>query len=156
MGRLLAEQNIELVYGGGRVGLMGLIADACLANGGKVLGVIPQFLVDREAAHTGVTELITVGTMHQRKQVMCDRSDAAVALAGGTGTLDELFELFTWRSLGIHSKPIAVLNTAGFYDPLLLHMRKMVDEGFVSPEKANDLLVETQTGALLERLKQLA
>ncbi|GIH15400.1 LOG family protein [Rugosimonospora africana] len=129
----LAKAGVEVVYGGGRVGLMGVLADATLAAGGTVIGVIPQSLVDAEVAHTGLTELIVVETMHERKATMARLGDAFVALPGGTGTLDELFEAWTWQQLGLHDKPVALLNPAGFWDPLLAALEHMRAAGFVRP-----------------------
>lgn len=132
-GRTLAEKNIEIIYGAGNVGLMGLTADAALAAGGKVCGVIPQFLKDWEVYHDGLTEIIVTETMHQRKQIMVNRADAFIALPGGFGTLDELFEILTWGQLRLHAKPIGILNVAGYYDNLLAHIRGIADAGFMQP-----------------------
>ncbi|HEY2673448.1 MAG TPA: TIGR00730 family Rossman fold protein [Rugosimonospora sp.] len=130
-GAHLGKAGIDVVYGGGRVGLMGVLADAALAAGGTVIGVMPQFLVDAEVAHTGLSELIVVESMHERKATMAGLADAFVALPGGTGTLDELFEVWTWQQLGLHDKPVAVLNPAGFWDPLLAALEHMRAAGFV-------------------------
>ncbi len=140
LGTLLAEQRVGLVFGGGHIGLMGVLADAVLAGGGEVIGVIPQALRDLELAHRGVTQLHVVETMHQRKALMADLADAFAALPGGFGTGDEFFEILTWSQLGIHNKPIAVLNTAGYFDGMLTWMDHMVREGFVSA--ANRRLVQ--------------
>jgi len=128
---LLAARGIGLVYGAGHIGLMGVLADAVLQAGGTVIGVIPRALVDRELAHQGLTELRIVDSMHQRKAAMAELADAFVALPGGYGTADELFEVLTWAQLGLHSKPIGLLNTAGFFDPLLAWLDRTVADGFV-------------------------
>ncbi|WP_295647183.1 TIGR00730 family Rossman fold protein [uncultured Methylibium sp.] len=156
LGRIVGGRGWRLVYGGGSVGLMGVAADAALAAGAEVVGVIPQSLVAREVEHRDLTELIVVETMHQRKQAMAERADAFIALPGGIGTLEELFEVWTWRQLGYHDQPIGLLNTAGYYDPLLAFMRRSVDAGFVSAETVAMLEVDTDPAALLERLAQLA
>ena len=156
LGALLAERGLTLVYGGGNVGLMGHIADAALAAGGRVIGVIPQSLVDREVAHHGVSELRIVRTMHERKALMNDLADAFVALPGGFGTLDEFFEVLTWAQLGIHGKPCGLLNVAGYFDPLLAAADHMAAEGFLRPEHRHMLLAGTDARALLERLLQAA
>ena len=135
-GRRLAEGEIELVFGGGHIGLMGVVADAVLAAGGTAIGVIPKALVDRELAHGGLTELHTVGSMHERKALMAELSDGFVALPGGAGTLDEMFEQWTWAQLGIHTKPCGFLNVAGYFDPLRTMVEKMVAEGFLRNEDA--------------------
>jgi uncharacterized protein (TIGR00730 family) len=133
LGRVLVARRLGLVYGGGHIGLMGVLADAVLSGGGEVIGVIPQALVDRELAHTGVTELRVVETMHQRKALMADLSDGFLALPGGFGTGDELFEILTWAQLGLHAKPIGVLNVAGFFNGMFAWMDHMVQEGFLRP-----------------------
>jgi len=134
---LLAEtmvsQNITLVYGGGRVGVMGILADAVLQRGGKAIGVIPQFLMDKEVGHTGLTELRVVENMHQRKQVMNDLCDGIIMLPGGFGTLEEFFEVLTWLQLGLHNNPVGILNVNGFYDLLLKQMDVMVEQRFLKP-----------------------
>lgn len=131
LGRVLVHRGIELVYGGARVGLMGVVADAVLAGGGRVTGVIPETLVAREIAHTGLDDLRIVDTMHERKATMADLSDGFVALPGGWGTFDELFEILTWAQLGLHGKPIGVLNVEGYFDPLLSLVTHSINEGFV-------------------------
>lgn len=128
---VFAEKDITLVFGGGRVGVMGLIADAVLLRGGKAIGVIPQFLMDKEVGHTGLTELIITENMHQRKQKMADLSDGVITMPGGFGTLEEFFEVLTWLQLGLHTHPIGLLNTDGFYDHLLLQMDLMVERKFL-------------------------
>lgn len=151
-GRTLAERGIRLVYGGGSVGLMGVAANAALGAGGVVVGVIPQFLLDREVGHGGVTELVVVSSMHERKSAMAARADAFVALPGGVGTLEELFETWTWTLLGLHAKPCGVLNVAGYFDPLLAFLDRMVAEGFVAAEHRDLLQVEDDVSTLLDRL----
>ena len=133
-GRLLAEQGIELVWGGGNVGLMGVVADAVLAAGGRAYGVIPSFMAERELAHPQATELVVVDSMHTRKAAMADRADAFVALPGGFGTLDELFEILTWAQLHIHHKPIGLLNVKGFFEPLVSMVRHVSEAGFIRPQ----------------------
>lgn len=153
MGRLLAEQGIRLVYGGGRVGLMGAVADAALEAGGEVVGVIPRGLVAREVGHTGLTELHLVDTMHERKARMAELSDGFIALPGGIGTLEELFEVWTWGMLGIHRKPYGVLNVDGFYFPLLAFLDVLVEQGFLPPEARTMLIAESSPIRLLDRLR---
>jgi uncharacterized protein (TIGR00730 family) len=148
----LARDGIRIVYGGGHVGLMGILADTALAAGGEVLGVIPQFLADREVAHAGLTELRVVATMHERKQLMTDLSDAFIVLSGGLGTLDELIEAFTWTQLGIHDKPIGVLNVGGYYDPLLAFLDAAVEQGFVDQTQRNSLIVAGDPATLLDEI----
>jgi uncharacterized protein (TIGR00730 family) len=140
LGRLLASQGLRLVYGGGNVGLMGAVADACLSAGGAVTGVIPQALVDREVAHRGLTELHIVRTMHERKAMMADQSDAFVVLPGGLGTFEEFFEVLTWSQLGLHQKPCGFLNVRGYYDRLLALMNHAVEEGFLRESHRHLLL----------------
>jgi uncharacterized protein (TIGR00730 family) len=130
---VFAAKDITLVFGGGRVGVMGLIADAVLARGGRAIGVIPQFLMDKEVGHTGLTELIITENMHQRKQKMADISDGIITMPGGFGTMEEFFEVLTWLQLGLHNNPIGLLNVGGFYDPLLMQMDMMVDRKFLKP-----------------------
>ena len=152
LGRLIGERGWALVYGGGKVGLMGIVADAVLAAGGPVIGVIPQTLVRREVGHRGLTELHVVQTMHERKQMMAERADAFVALPGGIGTLEELFEAWTWRQLGYHDEPIGLLNVGGYYDPLLQFMQRTVDEGFLSPMQMSMIDVDSDASRLLDTL----
>jgi uncharacterized protein (TIGR00730 family) len=133
LGALIARRNVTLVYGGGSVGLMGELADAALGHGGRVIGVIPAGLFAREVCHTGLTELREVSTMHERKQLMYDLSDAFVALPGGLGTLEELAEVATWSQLGLHSKPVVLLNAGGFWDPLLAQLDLMSSTGLLKP-----------------------
>ena len=152
LGTVLAAAEVRLVYGGGHVGLMGTVADAALAAGGSVVGVIPQHMVDREVAHRGLTELRVVRSMHERKAVMAELSDGFVALPGGLGTLEELFEVWTWGQLGLHRKPYALLNVAGFFQPLLALLDHQVAERFVRPEHRAMLVVETDPERLLQRM----
>jgi uncharacterized protein (TIGR00730 family) len=152
VGRGLAERGVGVVYGGGRVGLMGALADAALAAGGKVYGVIPQKLVDRESGHTGLTELFVVDSMHARKMLMAQLADAFIALPGGFGTLEELFEVVTWSQLGYHEKPVGLLEVAGYYAPLLEFLDRGVATGFVRPEYRPILQHAAELDALLHLL----
>ena len=152
LGRLLASRGLEVVYGGAQVGLMGTLADAALGAGGKVIGVIPNRLVEAEIAHPGLTKLHVVETMHERKALMAELSDAVIALPGGSGTLDELFELFTWKQLGLHRKPIGLLDVDGYWQPLLGFLEHAVNERFLRAEYLEDLQVERSAAALLDRL----
>lgn len=152
LGTLLAKRNLGLVYGGAAVGLMGAVADATIAAGGSVIGVIPQALVDHEVAHTGLTDLRVVGSMHERKALMAELSDAFIALPGGIGTLDEIFEVWTWTQLGTHAKPCAVLNVQGFYDRLLGFLNYVVDEAFLKTVHRGMLLSSSDPAALLDLL----
>jgi uncharacterized protein (TIGR00730 family) len=151
-GRLLNDRGLELVYGGGKVGLMGAVADGCLAGGGRVIGIIPQMLVDKEVAHRGLSELRVVQTMHERKALMADLADAFVALPGGFGTWDELCEVLTWSQLGLHRKACAVLNVNGYYDPLLAMADRATADGFVKPVYRELLVADTDAMRLLDRL----
>jgi uncharacterized protein (TIGR00730 family) len=151
-GRELAGAGVGVVYGGGRVGLMGVVADAVLDAGGEVIGVIPQSLVDAEIAHRGLTDLRVVDTMHRRKATMADLADAFVALPGGAGTLDELFEAWTWQQLGLHDKPVALLNTGGYWDPLLAALDHMSVAGFIRPDARAHLIVVAGATDLLAAL----
>lgn len=153
MARALVEHNIALVYGGGNVGLMGVIADEVLRLGGEVSGVIPRQLVERELAHAGLTRLFVVKDMHERKAMMSELSDGFIALPGGMGTLEELFEMLTWSQLGIHAKPVGALNVNGFYDGLVNFIAHQHEQGFVRPQHAGLLLVEDQPDALIARLR---
>jgi uncharacterized protein (TIGR00730 family) len=153
LGAALVRQGLNLVFGGGHIGLMGVLADAVLAGGGEVIGVIPQALVDKELAHAGVKDMRIVPTMHTRKALMADLSDAFVALPGGYGTADELFEMLTWAQLRIHAKPTALLNTLGFFDPLLAWLDATVADGFVKPAHRNLLLVADKVDDLLAQLR---
>ena len=153
LGSLLAAEGVELVYGGGEVGLMGAVADACLAAGGHVTGVIPTRLFRREVAHRGVTELHEVTTMHERKALMYDRSDAFIALPGGLGTLDELAEVATWSQLGLHAKPLVLLDVDGFWSPFVELLDSMVTAGLLRPENRALIAVATDAETALTHLR---
>jgi uncharacterized protein (TIGR00730 family) len=152
LGRLLCQRGIELVYGGGNIGLMGALADACLGGGGRVIGVIPQALVDKEVAHMGLTELRVVNSMHERKAIMAHLSDAFLALPGGYGTWDEFCEVLTWSQLGIQRKACALLNVSGYYDPFLEFADRAVAEGFLRDVHRGLLLSDDDPVRLLDRL----
>jgi uncharacterized protein (TIGR00730 family) len=152
MGTLLAKRGIGLVYGGGNVGLMGVVADAALAAGGEVIGVIPRALHDREVAHHGVTDLRIVDSMHTRKAMMADLSDAFVAMPGGVGTFEEFFEAITWTQLGLHRKACGLLNVAGFYTPLALFVDQAVTDGFIKPVHRSAIVVDDNPERLLDTL----
>ena len=156
IGTLIGARGARLVYGGGRVGLMGVVADAALAAGALALGVIPRSLMEREVGHGGLTELQVVETMHERKRRMAEQADAFVALPGGIGTFEELFEVWTWRQLGYHDQPIGLLNTAGYYDDLLAFLGKTVERGFLSTAQMDLLQVSDDAPTLLDRLATLA
>src|SRR3954462_8829052 len=149
----MAARDVGLVYGGGKVGLMGVLADTILAAGGEAIGVMPQPLVDREIAHTGLTELKVVGSMHERKALMAELADGFVAVPGGIGTLEELVEVFTWSQLGIHAKPCGVLDAAGFYAGLSGFLDHMVAEGFLRAQHRATLVADSDPGALLDRFE---
>ena len=151
-----AAQRIQIVYGGASVGIMGVLADSTLAAGGRVIGVIPRALVDREIAHTGLTELHVVDTMHDRKARMAELADAFVALPGGLGTLEELFEIWTWGMLGLHHKPYGLLDVDGYYQPLIKFLDHARDEGFVRPSQRDRLVVDTDAERLLAALSRAA
>lgn len=153
VGHLLADQGIELVYGGGHVGLMGAVADGALAAGGRVIGVIPRALMERELGHGGIQDLRVVADMHERKMTMAGLSDAFIAMPGGWGTLEELTEMLTWLQLGIHAKPIGILNVAGYFDPLLTFGERMIEERFVRSEHRILFVVDADPEALLDRLR---
>ncbi len=155
LGRTLAQRNIQLVYGGGNVGLMGVVADAALDAGGRVLGVIPESLERLEVAHRGLTELRVVRSMHERKLIMADHSDAFIALPGGIGTAEEIFEVFTWSQLGIHLKPCGLLNVAGFFDGFVSQISRMVNDGFLREEQARQLIIADAVPEILERISTL-
>jgi uncharacterized protein (TIGR00730 family) len=152
LGWLLAERAIELVYGGGNLGLMGRIADACLSRGGRVIGVIPRALVEKEIAHRGLTELRVVESMHERKALMADLADAFAAMPGGYGTWDEFCEVLTWSQLGLQRKACGLLNVSGYYDPLLHMADRALEQGFLRKEHRELLLADTDPGRLLDRL----
>lgn len=152
LGAELAARNIGLVYGGASVGLMGAVADAALAGGGEVIGVLPRALFRREVAHTGLTELHEVGSMHERKARMTELADGFIALPGGFGTFDELFEVVTWAQIGLHAKPIGLLDVAGYYTPLLTLVSHAAQEGFIPPANATMLLTTSDPATLLDLL----
>ena len=154
LGRVMAARRLELVYGGAHIGLMGVLADAALAGGGCVTGVIPEALVANEIAHTRLDELRIVGSMHERKATMAELSDAFLALPGGWGTFDELFEILTWAQLGLHRKPVGILNVHGYFDPFLALIRHSIDEGFVRRESAELLRTATAVEPLLDALSE--
>ena len=153
LAQVLVAHNIGLVYGGGNVGLMGVIADAVLGLGGEATGVIPRALVEREVGHMGLTRMFVVKDMHERKAMMADLADGFIAMPGGLGTLEELFEMLTWSQLGIHAKPVGVLNVGGFYYGLVGFLGHLQGEGFVRPEHAGLMLVESAPEALVRRLQ---
>jgi uncharacterized protein (TIGR00730 family) len=154
LGSLLVERGLGLVFGGADVGLMGRLADAVMSEGGEAIGVIPQALVDREIAHLGVSDLRVVGSLHERKATMAEISDAFIALPGGLGTLEELFEVYTWSQLGLHAKPCALLNVAGYFDALAGFLDHAVAERFVTEHHRETLIVEEDPRALLDRLER--
>jgi uncharacterized protein (TIGR00730 family) len=153
LGRYLAQNQLELVYGAGNVGLMGILADACLQAGGHVIGVIPTFLKEKEVCHMGLQELIVTDTMHQRKAHMEERSDGFIAMPGGYGTLDELAEILTWAQLGLHTKPIGLLNVEGYFDPLIAYFDSMQDKGFLHPRNREMVLTASEPAALLQKMQ---
>lgn len=152
VGRALAEREIGVVYGGGRLGLMGALANSALAAGGEVIGIIPEALVGAEVAHRGCTELHVVSGMHERKARFTDLSDGFITLPGGVGTMDELWEAISWSQLGYHSKPVGVLNVAGFFDQLVAFNRHMIDTGFVRPQHAGIMIVDDTLEGLLDKM----
>ncbi len=153
LGKTLAEQKIDLIYGGAKIGIMGQVAQGTLENNGKVIGVIPEFLKRKEVMHEGLSELIVTQNMHERKLKMHELSEGIVMLPGGFGTLEEFFEMLTWSQLGLHLYPIAILNTNGFYDELLQMLSKMVDKGFVKKEHYQSILVDSSIPKLLEKMR---
>lgn len=153
VGYTFAQRNIQLVYGGGRAGLMGVVANAALEKGGEVVGVIPHFLNSKEREHRGVTKLITVDSMHDRKRIMNDHAEGIIALPGGFGTLEELFEMITWAQLGLHAKPVGILNIDGFYDHLIKFMDHMVNEGLLKQENRKMLLISDSIEDLLNQME---
>ena len=156
LGRTMAERGLELVYGGGRLGLMGIVADTVIAYGGRTYGVIPRALVDKEVAHSGLTELITVTTMHERKARMTELCDAFVCLPGGIGTLDEMFEAWTWNALGYHCQPFALLNVAGFWTPFIEFMGHVSRSGFLSQKRLDQLIVGETPEQVINLLDEAA
>lgn len=153
VGEILAKQAITLVYGGGNVGLMGALADACLENGGRVVGVIPRALAEKEIAHRNISEMHVVGSMHERKAMMADLADAFLTLPGGFGTWDEFCEALTWSQLGLQKKACAFLNVDGYYDALLAMAQRAAEDGFIQPEHRELLLVDTDAERIIERLQ---
>lgn len=153
LGQMLAKNDIQLVYGGANVGLMGAVADGTLHAGGKVIGVLPYFLQSKEIAHKQLTELILVETMHERKTKMNELCDGVIVLPGGYGTLEEFFEMITWAQLGLHQKPIGILNIDGFYDDLIKLVQTMVDKGFLKQINRDMLLISSDIDDLLEKMK---
>jgi len=151
---VMVEKGISLVFGGGRVGVMGLIADAVLQRGGTAIGVIPKFLMDKEVGHTGLTELIITENMHQRKQKMADISDGVITLPGGFGTMEEFFEVLTWLQLGLHGHPIGLLNVDGFYNPLLMQIDLMVEKKFLKPLNRELVLSDHDPKTLIELMEK--
>jgi uncharacterized protein (TIGR00730 family) len=154
LARILAAERIGVVYGGGGVGLMGALADAVIAEGGDLTGVIPRALVDREIAHRDVMDMRVVGSMHERKALMAELSDAFIALPGGIGTLEELFEVYTWAQLGLHQKPCALLDVEGYYDGIADFLAHAVNERFLREETRDLLMIETDPAVLVERLSE--
>ena len=152
LGKNLAKQEITLVYGAAKIGIMGAVAQASLDQGGKVIGVIPEFLKIKEVVHTGLTELIVNETMHERKMKLQELSDGFITMPGGFGTMEELFEVLTWSQLALHQKPVGMLNVNGFYDDLLSALKNMVDKGFLKQENLEILLVDTSVDGLLEQM----
>lgn len=154
LGEIMASCDVELIYGGAKIGLMGKVADGVLENGGKVIGVIPDFLTSKEVVHTQLSELIITQTMHERKLKMHDLSEGIIALPGGFGTLEELFEMLTWAQLGLHKKPIGLLNTSGFYNHLMSFIESMIESGLLKPEYKKLLLMSESIEDLLNQMKQ--
>lgn len=153
LGKYLAQQHIELVYGGGKVGLMGTIADTVMEQGGRVYGVIPERLRDKELAHEGITELMVVADMHQRKAKMAALADGFIAMPGGAGTLEEIFEVWTWAQLGYHKKPVGFYNVNGFYNTLFTLLQEMVAAGFLKDQHCQPLIKSDQPAQLIEQMK---
>ncbi|MFD0767232.1 TIGR00730 family Rossman fold protein [Mucilaginibacter lutimaris] len=152
---VMVNKNIKLIYGGGKVGIMGLLADAVMARGGEVIGVIPQFLMDKEVGHTGITKLHVVENMHQRKQLMNDLCDGIIMLPGGFGTLEEFFEVLTWLQLGLHNHPVGILNIGGFYDNLLAQMDVMVEQRYLKPANRKLVITSTDPIELIDLMENL-
>lgn len=153
LGKIMALQGIDLIYGAAKIGIMGKVAEGALDNKGKVIGVIPKFLVLKEVVHLGLTELHTTENMHQRKLMMHELSDGILTLPGGFGTLEELFEMITWAQLGLHQKPVGILNINGFFDDLISFLKNMVDKGFLKEENYNMLLIDQDIDTLLVKMK---
>ncbi|MFY0606010.1 MAG: TIGR00730 family Rossman fold protein [Cyclobacteriaceae bacterium] len=155
MGKLLAAQDIGMVYGGGNIGLMGACADAVMADGGEVIGIIPKKLMELEVGHTGISDLFVVDTMHERKAKMAHLSDGFIAMPGGIGTIEEIIEVFTWHQIGYHNKPCAFLNTNGYYDKFFEFLQHTVGEGFLSAAQKNELLIADTPEAILKKITPL-
>lgn len=153
LGKHIANENLTLIYGGGSVGLMGVLADAVMEHGGKVIGVIPRFLYEKEVGHDGVSELIIVDSMHERKQKMAELSQGFIAMPGGIGTMEELFEIFTWSQLALIKKPVAVFNVNQFYDDIIHFLSKMVKEGFIKDVTVSSLIHSQSIHELIEKMK---
>lgn len=153
MGTMLAMEGITIVYGGAKVGLMGAVASGALQHGGTVIGVLPRFLQSKEIAHPGLSELILVESMHERKNKMNELCDSVIALPGGYGTMDEFFEMLTWAQLGLHQKPVALLNTARFYDPLITMVHSMMEKGFLKPVNRDMLIYSDNIDELLHKMR---
>lgn len=153
LGEILAKREIELVYGGANVGLMGVVADSVLDNGGRVIGVLPIFLESKELAHNRITKMILVESLHERKSKMSDLCDGVIALPGGFGTLEEFFEMLTWAQLGLHKKPVAILNINGYYNSLITFVRNMVEEGFLKRENMEMILIGDNIHELLDKME---
>lgn len=153
LGKALVKRNIGLVFGGGKIGMMGAVADAVMAAGGEAIGVIPKFLCSKEIAHGNLSKLIIVETMHERKMTMNELCTGVITLPGGFGTMEELFEMLTWQQLGLHQKPIGLLNTNGFYDDLLAMVQTMVDKGYLTIQHQNILLADTTIDGLLKKME---
>ncbi len=154
LGKTLAQKEIELIYGGAKVGLMGAVANGVLDNQGKVIGILPHFLKEKEIQHDNLTELILVDTMHERKAMMADLCDGVIALPGSFGTLEELAEALTWAQLGLHKNPVAILNINGFYDEFIAFIQKMVDKGFLKQVYKDVLLIDSDINRLLEKMEK--
>lgn len=154
LGKEMVAQNLDLVFGGGKVGIMGVIADEIMRLGGKAYGIIPEKLMAMEVGHEGITELKIVKTMHERKALMAEMSDAFIALPGGIGTLEEIIEVFTWHQIGYHKKPCALLNTANYFDSLIQFIDTMVNQKFLSSSQRNNLIVETKAKDIINRVMQ--
>ena len=153
LGKKICELNVNLIYGGAKIGLMGCIADTVLESGGKVIGVIPKFLSSKEVAHDQITEIILVDTMHERKSKLFELGDAFIAMPGGFGTLEELFEMLTWAQLGLHQKPIGILNINGYYDHLIEQISVLVEKGFVSEDNARMVIVASTADDLIDKIQ---
>jgi uncharacterized protein (TIGR00730 family) len=156
LGQYLAQKEVHIIFGGGQVGLMGVLADAALKEGGRVTGIIPAFLNVKEVAHAGLSEQIRVSSMHERKALIEEMSDGFIALPGGYGTMDEVFEMMTWSQLGLHRKPVGILNINGYYDPMREQLDRMVEEGFLRQENKNLVTFSDQARILLDQMLQFS